>query len=79
LNGQSGLAKNEWEAARLLKLAADQGYVLAQANLGWIFERLGWPHQGRAGGRTSLQTRRRSRVLMAGMLRDNLAPKRTMP
>ena len=34
----TGVAKNEQEACRLYKLAADQGDAVAQCNLGWMYE-----------------------------------------
>jgi hypothetical protein len=37
-SGRGGLAKNDQEAARLSKLAADQGYAAAQYNLGRFYE-----------------------------------------
>jgi TPR repeat protein len=36
--GCGGLTKDEREAARLYKLAADQGNALGQANLGFFYE-----------------------------------------
>jgi TPR repeat protein len=37
-NGRGGLAKDDREAARLYKLAADRGFPQAQNNLGVFYE-----------------------------------------
>jgi TPR repeat protein len=42
-DGRGGLAKDDREAARLYKLAADKGNITAQVNLGFLYE------QGRGG------------------------------
>ena len=40
-SGRGGLPKDDREAARLFKLAADQGYDRAQVNLGLMYA-MGW-------------------------------------
>jgi predicted metalloprotease len=52
LEGRGGLAKDECEATRLLKLAADQGNAAAQCNLGQMYEKgLGVPKDEREAAR----------------------------
>ena len=67
--GAGGLPKDECEAARLFKLAADQGNAQAQANLGTFYRdgRGGLPKDAREAdrlfklaadrGNTDMQTR----------------------
>ena len=58
--GRGGLAKDDREAARLYKLAADQGDAAAQNNLGVFYADGPWrPAEGRSRGRAPLQARRR--------------------
>ena len=60
-NGRGGLPKDDREAARLYKLAADQGNARAQGNLGVFYEQgRRRPAEGRPRGRAPLSAWQRS-------------------